>query len=778
MRKLYMLLCALVLSFASYAIGPITGNLNVCVGNTTTLADTATGGTWTSGMVTVATVGSTTGIVSGLAAGTAEITYTTGTGSVTAIVTVHPTPSACPLPSACVGVADTLIGCVAPGYWSSPVVMVDTPSGKGYIIGATVGTTTVTYTQGVSGCVLTSVVTVNPGANAGTIDGNPTICVGNTSTFVDSIPGGVWTSSNSSVAAVGSTDGIVIGIAAGSATITYSVTSSCGTAMTTKLVNVVTTPSGGIISGPSSVCMGATITLTNSIAGGSWVSGSPANASVGSASGIVLGITTGSAVISYQITLSCGTGVSTKVITVSGSASGIHSSPGIPSTTDVHEVCIGNYVILTAGGAGTWSSSNPGVATMSTSSTVVGLTAGTATITHTLTSGCFATYTMTVGAPPAITGTTTFCQGSGTVLTGTPSGGTWISSTGSVAVVGITTGIVTSSTSPGTSTISYTKTGCTVTQAVTVYPGVTPITGPSSICEQDSVTLGEATAGGSWITSNPTIATIDSATGLLRALDSGVVTISYTVPGTGCIPTKSINVNPVPDEITGTTSMCLGATVTLSDSTTGGTWSTGTITAAMVGSLTGIVTGVAGGTANVTYILPTGCAAMTMVTVAPSAISGVSAIAVGQTTTYVNGTTGGAWGSSNTAVATIGATSGIVTGITQGTAIMTYQLTSGCYATKMITITHGVSVQEVSGGITQVYPNPTTGDLNIQWAENATGSATVSLTDVTGRQVYTSTVKIGNTATRLSLGSVADGIYFISVRGENVNYSARVSIEK
>src|ERR1043165_1247513 len=167
MRKLYMLLCALVLSFASYAIGPITGKLNVCVGNTTTLADTATGGSWTSGMVTVATVGSSTGIVTGMAAGTAEITYTTGTGTVTAIVTVHPTPSACPQPTACVGVADTLIGCAASGYWSSPVVMVDTAAGKGYIIGLTAGTTTVSYTINLSGCVKPTVVTVNPAPNAG-----------------------------------------------------------------------------------------------------------------------------------------------------------------------------------------------------------------------------------------------------------------------------------------------------------------------------------------------------------------------------------------------------------------------------------------------------------------------------------------------------------------------------------------------------------------------------------------------------------------------------------
>jgi sugar lactone lactonase YvrE len=53
----------------------ILGDTDVCVGHTTHLYDSASGGTWSSGTPSVATVGSSTGIVTGVSAGTAAITY-------------------------------------------------------------------------------------------------------------------------------------------------------------------------------------------------------------------------------------------------------------------------------------------------------------------------------------------------------------------------------------------------------------------------------------------------------------------------------------------------------------------------------------------------------------------------------------------------------------------------------------------------------------------------------------------------------------------------------
>ena len=53
----------------------ITGTLTACVGSTTTLTGASSGGTWTSGATGIATVGSSSGIVTGVSAGTAPITY-------------------------------------------------------------------------------------------------------------------------------------------------------------------------------------------------------------------------------------------------------------------------------------------------------------------------------------------------------------------------------------------------------------------------------------------------------------------------------------------------------------------------------------------------------------------------------------------------------------------------------------------------------------------------------------------------------------------------------
>ena len=57
-------------------VAPITGTLSVCVGATTTLSSTTTGGTWASLATGIATVDPSTGVVTGVAAGTATITYT------------------------------------------------------------------------------------------------------------------------------------------------------------------------------------------------------------------------------------------------------------------------------------------------------------------------------------------------------------------------------------------------------------------------------------------------------------------------------------------------------------------------------------------------------------------------------------------------------------------------------------------------------------------------------------------------------------------------------
>ena len=61
--------------------GTLSGTQEICTNGTTTFASTVSGGSWSSSAAGVATVNASTGVVTGVAAGTATITYTvTGTG--------------------------------------------------------------------------------------------------------------------------------------------------------------------------------------------------------------------------------------------------------------------------------------------------------------------------------------------------------------------------------------------------------------------------------------------------------------------------------------------------------------------------------------------------------------------------------------------------------------------------------------------------------------------------------------------------------------------------
>ena len=68
--------------------------------------------------------------------------------------------------------------------------------------------------------------------------------------------------------------------------------------------------------------------------------------------------------------------------------------------------------------------------------------------------------------------------------------------------------------------------------------------------------------------------------------------------------------------IQGATNMCAGTTTTLTDSTTGGTWSSSAPGVASI-STTGIVTSITGGTTTVTYSYGTGCSATSVMSVTP-----------------------------------------------------------------------------------------------------------------------------------------------------------------
>ena len=127
----------------------------------------------------------------------------------------------------------------------------------------------------------------------------------------------------------------------------------------------------------------------------------------------------------------------------------------------------------------------------------------------------------------AITGDSILCKGDTLTLNEATPGGMWTSSNAGIAKVGSGTGFVTGL-DPGVTVISYTTPTGFATTTVTVILTPSPIVGPASLC-LGSISLSDATPGGTWGSSNTGVATIGSLTGIVTGVSTGAVVITYTV---------------------------------------------------------------------------------------------------------------------------------------------------------------------------------------------------------------------------------------------------------
>jgi len=376
------------------------------------------------------------------------------------------------------------------------------------------------------------------------------------------------------------------------------------------IITVLCTSPGSIV-GSVPVCPGSTITLSNPTgAGGTWVSSNSSIASINPGTGVLTGVAPGTVTITYSEPNPCGGTSATTTVTV---------LPTPATITGTTSACTGVTTTLSDGGTGSWTSGNPSVATVSSSGVVTGVSAGTALISYTLTTGCApATTTVTIyPTPPAIGGTPTLCASGGTsALTDALTGGTWTTSTPTVATVGIGSGVVTGVVA-GTATITYTSgTGCVTSTPVTVSPLPLPIGGTASVCVGLTTALTDGTPGGTWSSSNTSLATIGAGSGIATGITAGTPTITYTLAGTGCRATTPLIVNPQPGAITGGSSTCVGAALTLSDAG-GGTWTSSNLSVATINTFSGAVTSGGPGTTTITYTLSTGCSATLSLLVNP-----------------------------------------------------------------------------------------------------------------------------------------------------------------
>ena len=650
----------------------------ICSGSTTQFNPTS-GGTWQSINPTVATI-SNAGLVTGISVGTSTFVFTSATtlcpSAATETITVNNAPVIAITGSTdiCIGNTTTLTTTATSGTWISSNPAVATVNSAGVVTAVSAGIVTITFVDNVTLCSSPPsdpiIVHANPVAS---FQGPTTICVGGTTTVLPS-SGGTWASNNAAVATITNL-GVVTGVSAGTAVFKYTVV---GTSCESNGLTATVSPKPSVsITGPSSLCIDSTSTLSPT-SGGTWASSNNSVATVTNA-GIVTAVSAGSAGFIFTTTAGCPSDATTG-ITVNG--------PPTVGVSGPSSICIGTTSNLFPSSGGTWTAQNPSVATVTNGGVVTGVAAGTATFVFVdATTGCTSNslVQITVEAKPivAFSGPTSICVGKTSQLTPT-TGGSWNSTNPAVASVannGLITGI-----SPGTARFIFTNTTSLcisdTSAAITVNPGPTvSVVGPNAICIGNITNL-SPNSGGTWVSNNPTIATVTNA-GVVTAVAQGIATFTFTDAG-GCKSQPSdatVTVNGRPTVlVSGASAICIGSSTTLSPSS-GGTWVSSNNTVATVTN-GGVVSGLTAGTATFTFTLTaTGCPSnpTTPVTVSPAptvGITGPTTVCIGGQTT-LSPTTGGTWTSSNPSVATV-TNGGIVTAKAPGIVSFSFNDASGC----------------------------------------------------------------------------------------------------
>lgn len=631
---------------------------------------------WSSSAPGVARV-SESGAITGVAAGSAQVTATSEGKSAAVAVTVVPPVASITLSSSTLnierGQVATLtatlydeFGAVLSGRpvtWTSEGPTVATVDASGNVTGVGVGTTQIVAAAGSK----TRIALVQVSAPVGSVEVSPntlSLTVGQTSqlgaTVRDvsgqALPGTsvTWSSSNTAAATVNSS-GLVTAAGAGSAVVTA--TSGGKSGSVTVQVAGVSTPVAvstvTLSTSSASLTVGQTATLVatprdasgNALTGRvvTWTSSNSSVASVSSA-GVVTAVAAGSATVtatsenrsaSASVTVTTVAPVAVASLVLSPASASVQ----VGSTTTLTATPRDEAGNTLSGRTIAWSTSNAAVATVSPAGVVSGLAAGTATITAT-SEGKSASAVVTVStAPPA--------------------------PVASVAV------------SPAAHT--FTALGQTLQLGATVL---------------DS--QGQALAGRAvtWSTSNAAAADVD-ATGRVTAKALGSAVVTGTVEGKSAA--VQVTVNQVPSTLQinpnavsfGAIGESMQLSASLSDanghsvSGCAVAWtshSTNVVTVNSLGSLlskavgTALVTAACSGVADTVSVTVSQLVASVSVSPAtPSVTAGgtttLSATALDSKGVTVPGATF-VWSSSNPSVATVSG-SGLVSAVTAGTASIT-----------------------------------------------------------------------------------------------------------
>jgi gliding motility-associated-like protein len=449
-----------------------------------------------------------------------------------------PNPAITPAGPFCISSGSTqLIAADMGGTWSGPGV---SASGMFNPASAGLGTHTINYSVGVAPCNATSSTTITVNSATVTPPAAQTICSGGSATLTAS---GAGSYSWSPPTGLSATTGATV-TASPASTTTYTVTGTTASCTSNGTVTVTVAPLTVGVSPNTSICSGASTTLTaTGAANYTW---SPATG---------LSSTTGASVTAnptatttYTVTGTTGSCSSTATVTVTVTPVTVTVSPNA-------SICSGASANLTASGASNYSWSPPTGLSASTGANVSASPASTTTYTVTGTTGtCSNTATVTVTVTPlalTLSPNATICNGASTTLTaGGATSYSWSPPSGLSSTSGAS--VTASPATTTTYTVSGTSGSCSssLSVTVTVTPITVTVTPNTSICDGASTTL---TAGG-----NATNYTWSPSTGLSSSSGTSVTanpttTTTYTVTGTNgaCSNTASmtLTVNPVPNVI-------------------------------------------------------------------------------------------------------------------------------------------------------------------------------------------------------------------------------------
>jgi len=248
--------------------------------------------------------------------------------------------------------------------------------------------------------------------------------------------------------------------------------------------------------------------------------------------------------------------------------------------------------------------------------------------------------------------------------------------------------------------------------------------------------------------------------------------------------------NPDSVSILGAADICEDDGLDLASSDPGGVWTESNST--MFLSTGGVFIGTLPGTDTITYTVNEGCIVSAAVVINvnprpyPGAIAGGDSVCVGSMLILTDDSTGGVWSTIDTTFATINTTTGAVTGVAVGFADMVYTLTIGTCSNEVdeeVYIadcsTEAVNNVPVASSI-NIYPNPVSSLLNIDWKELQDKKANITLTDITGTEIIKTILVNNNTSgsMQLDLSGIADGMYILSVNSTTMHYTDKIVVSR